>query len=813
LIISNTLNQSADYWYYDIGVNVIPANTKRKETYESWSQWQVQSISKEVHESRKKRGYYNNGIAIIPGPIWRGPYNGKYLVAIDLDNRKAKEEFCRNGLEELKQQTLVEKHADPDKIHIYFIVEREIPNKTSDKTDSTKSENIKANEIPAIEVKNNGKGIMYCADSPHPDGSNYHLTGTRKPKVFKAQDVEDRIRGICNKYNLTYGFTDNSNDYNNNSSNNTISLSIQELFLPGTKILKGHNRHLGILRVMDSLLLKNMNFLTLEEIKQHTHNRNSELCVPPLDKTEIDKLWKQAYGYAIKKIKEIENSTKKKQQERNKKIQQQHQQKPGSDYEEQEHGGYDENQGTTTIKSEKQQLIEEGTQLVMSKNRFLTIEESKEILFYDDNIGVYNNGGEIVIEKELEDIFGFKLRTSDITEIKNHVMRQTYTKRKNFDANLDIINLKNGLYNIRTGILEHHSPDYYSLNQKPFSYNPKARPKYFIKFLKEVLWIEDIPTAIDIIAYTFLRYNPYEFYFILIGTGANGKSVYTGMLTNLHGLKNVSNVSLDSLVDDRFALADLENKDVNIDTELSSTTIKDMSTIKKLTGKQPIRIQRKQQHAYDTVLHAKLIFNANQMPANPDNSDAHFRREIPLSFPFQFEGEREDPDLLQKLSTEEELSGIFNIIAHNLRTRFTKNQRVRINQKTIKERREKAELIRNPIKSFTTKAIAKDSVDSDYETKEDMHHAFRRYCKFYKLPVEQKETFGGILKKKPYEWKDGKKQKDGNRKTIWKGKRLKEKWKNDTIFLQQTFDSNSRCNYDIDEEEESEEKGDNSCYD
>ena len=38
---------------------------------------------------------------------------------------------------------------------------------------------------------------------------------------------------------------------------------------------------------------------------------------------------------------------------------------------------------------------------------------------------------------------------------------------------------------MRTGKLEPHSPDYYSLNQKPFPYNPKARPKYFIKFLKE----------------------------------------------------------------------------------------------------------------------------------------------------------------------------------------------------------------------------------------------------------------------------------------------------------------------------------------
>jgi phage/plasmid-associated DNA primase len=63
-------------------------------------------------------------------------------------------------------------------------------------------------------------------------------------------------------------------------------------------------------------------------------------------------------------------------------------------------------------------------------------------------------------------------------------MRQTYVKRKKFDANLDIINLKNGLYNIRTGKLESHSSDYYSLNQKPFPYNPKARSKKLYKIFK-----------------------------------------------------------------------------------------------------------------------------------------------------------------------------------------------------------------------------------------------------------------------------------------------------------------------------------------
>ena len=170
-----------------------------------------------------------------------------------------------------------------------------------------------------------------------------------------------------------------------------------------------------------------------------------------------------------------------------------------------------------------------------------------------------------------------------------------------------------------------------------------------------------------------------------------------------------------------------------------------------------------------------MIFNANQLPVSPDNSDAHFRREIILSFPNQFEGGKEDPDLLNKLSSEEELSGIFNIIAIALR-RIIKTQRIHINEKTIKERREKAELIYDSVGSFLKDAVAEDSTESDYVVKDDFYIAYTRFCKFYKLPVEQKETFGKILKQK-HNYQDGREPKGEKRKTIWKGIRL-IKWNN-----------------------------------
>jgi hypothetical protein len=278
---STILNDWSDYWFYEIGANVIPANTKDKNTFESWTNWKDQSIPVEVHESRKKSGHYNNGIALITGQLWRGPYYEKYLVAIDLDNRKAINTFCGSELEYLKQHTLFEQTSNTEKAHIYFIVEREIPNKSSNKVDASTVEKIESNDIPALEVKSNSKGIMFCSASPHKNGSNYRIIGTLKPEVFEASKVEERISRVCEKYNIPYG-------YNNEGSSTSNQIPIEDLFESETKILEGHNRHEALLRVMESLLQRNRQILSLDKIKQLAYDWNQEHCITPLENVELD---------------------------------------------------------------------------------------------------------------------------------------------------------------------------------------------------------------------------------------------------------------------------------------------------------------------------------------------------------------------------------------------------------------------------------------------------------------------------------------------------------------------------------------------
>jgi putative DNA primase/helicase len=336
------------------------------------------------------------------------------------------------------------------------------------------------------------------------------------------------------------------------------------------------------------------------------------------------------------------------------------------------------------------------------------------------------------------------------------------------------------------------------LNQKPIIFNPKAKSKLIGKFLKEVLHPEDIRTAFEIISYTFIRINLFEYYFILIGTGANGKSVFIGVLSNLHGLKNISNVPLHSLVKNRFALSDLENKDLNVDTELSSSIINDMSILKKLTGRQPLRIERKGQHAYDVPIWAKQFLNANELPLTSDNSDAHYRREIIIPFPKQFQGKNEDPNLLNKLTTEEELSGIFNIITKCLRTIVNKNQ-IHVNASTISQRRAKAELIRHPVKAFLKDALTKEPHQDDFETSEDMYVAYSRFCNFHKLILHGSDTFSETLRK-DHGLKKERKTIEKIKKTVWRCKLVK--WKDPDDPSQMTLTTEE-------EDEEEASKGNN----
>jgi hypothetical protein len=535
-------NAWADFWRDNIGVNVIPADTQNKTMSIPWAKWQNNPIPEDVHKEWKATGAFNKGMAIIMGKVWhREDKKGLYFIFIDMDKKQAIKEICsRNGaaitLEQMAQKTLVEQHKDNlEKAHMYFYSPVPFPKKGAD-------------GVLGIEVKGLGEhGLAYCSPSIHRDGHPYEIIGTTEPVVLhtnQAGEMIQHINRICLKYRVEYLEKD--------SRLSRLNPIIRRLVINPTLRIPEGERHLTLLSTVDSLLIRHSGKGKKSEshLKDFFIQINNTLCDPePLPESEINTMWKDALDFS-KTVKQKTYEAK----------------------------GWEEGQDV-----KEPSRIEEASEAISNKYKFVTIEESKDILYYKD--GVYISGGEVLIEKEVEQLLGYDLSNKDLAEIKGHIMRKTYRSSTELDEDINILNLKNGLYNIITGEFNPHTPDYLSLNQIDILYNPKAKSKLFGKFLKEVLYPTEIRTAVELMAYTFYRDNPFEIITVLFGYGANGKSVFTGLLTSLHGANNISNVPLNAMIKNTFALSDLENKDVNIDTELSSATIHDSAILKKLTGR------------------------------------------------------------------------------------------------------------------------------------------------------------------------------------------------------------------------------------
>ncbi len=414
-------------------------------------------------------------------------------------------------------------------------------------------------------------------------------------------------------------------------------------------------------------------------------------------------------------------------------------------------------------------IVGEATEAIMNEHRFVTIEETDDILYYRD--GVYVSGGDVLIKKKEFALYGYDLELRHKREIKDYIMQQTYHKLAEFDTDLDIINLKSGLYHVSTNTLSEHDPDYLSMIQKSIIYDSEAKPKLYDKFLGEVLYPSDIQTAIDTQAYTFHRRNPFELINILLGDGLNGKSVFMSILRAGHGINGISTVPLRKLADpdDRFSLAQLENKDINFDAELSKGFIEDASTLKKLTGNMEIFIEEKNKPGRSVRIHAKLFNSANDLPQTTDLSTGFFRRYNILSFPNKFEEGEEgtDPEYESKLTSPDEISGIFNMWMNALRG-ILKNKRIFMNEKTSQQRRTRYEMAANPIQAFIDEAIMEESKEiSDTVTKEDTYQAFLLFCKEKRLHTITKALFGrGFKRTYPH----------GEYRTYWTGIKLKKEY-------------------------------------
>jgi P4 family phage/plasmid primase-like protien len=301
---------------------------------------------------------------------------------------------------------------------------------------------------------------------------------------------------------------------------------------------------------------------------------------------------------------------------------------------------------------------------VMAEYVCMTTTDNRELFIYDERKGVYLRNQEWRIRQLCRSI-DHDVKTYTIDEVINRVKDRTYVDRSKFDSNNDIINVKNGLLNIHTLELTKHSPTHLSTIQLPVRYDRKATCPKILKFFSEVLKSEDIRVILQLIGYCLYKTNRYERAFIFFGQGSNGKSTLIHLIEYFLGFtslyRNVSHVSLHDLAQHKFKQAELYGKLANVFADLGNKKISSdhWGTIKMLISGDSMTVERKNRDPFEFTTHAKLIFSCNEIPELPDNTYATWRRLI-LEFENVFE-ENKDTNLIDKLISEQEMSGLLNM--------------------------------------------------------------------------------------------------------------------------------------------------------
>jgi P4 family phage/plasmid primase-like protien len=212
--------------------------------------------------------------------------------------------------------------------------------------------------------------------------------------------------------------------------------------------------------------------------------------------------------------------------------------------------------------------------------------------------------------------------------------------------------------------LVEHCREHYRTSCIPHDYDPEARAPRFEAFLAQVFEGDEDAEAkaqliLEMMGYSLFAHTRYEKFVMLLGSGANGKSVLLAVLEALVGPQNKAAVQ-PAKFDNANHRAYLLGKLVNLVTEISEGQLIADGPLKNLVTGEPITAEMKFKHPFDMYSYATLWFGANHLPHTRDFSDAMSRRVLIVAFNRKFTAmEGADPYLKEKLIAE--IPGILNL--------------------------------------------------------------------------------------------------------------------------------------------------------
>jgi P4 family phage/plasmid primase-like protien len=296
-------------------------------------------------------------------------------------------------------------------------------------------------------------------------------------------------------------------------------------------------------------------------------------------------------------------------------------------------------------------------------------------------------------------------------------------------------------------------------NKHPIKYDPNMQCPNIVAFLKSILLNDkEIDVMEEVAGFTLYRNYFLEKAFMFLGSGRNGKGKYLLLLKHFLGKDNTSAIPVSHFDKDLFSVGEIFKKNANMCGDLSKEALTHSGTFKSVVARDNLSVPRKYKTRVSFVNYAKLIFATNELPMTFDITDAFFDRWIIITFPYRFlpqkdiDGLKEeekkniklqDPEIIDKLTTQDELSGFLNLALEGLK-RIKENKSFSFSPSTESIKRQWFR------KSDSFLAFVMDKVEVAYDsfiTKKALKQDYVQYCLKHKLSISSDKAINSIITK------------------------------------------------------------------
>lgn len=296
-----------------------------------------------------------------------------------------------------------------------------------------------------------------------------------------------------------------------------------------------------------------------------------------------------------------------------------------------------------------------------------------ELLYIFEN-GVYTESSKSKLKSLIKEYIPKGLATDYLLNNTFNLMICENKNKHDFNAintNETYINVKNGLYNLKTKILEPHNSKVLStlqLNCNHISENVKTKePIKWLKFIDELCTNQDgqVDESIKKVLQEFggLLLSNYmvaitkKCLILYSPLGNTGKSVFLNVINKLTGEDNIINIPMQKL-SDRFAIGNVYGKRLISIGDQSAEDIIDSSIFKQLTGGDPVAAEMKGKQSFNFTFQGGIMVACNNLPCFTDDKGGHiFERLLVIPCTNVIPEKKRNKKLIYELL--EEKDGIF----------------------------------------------------------------------------------------------------------------------------------------------------------